>query len=61
MIGQHRLSIKRYEGLHRRQRPRHWCPSIEGAVVIERIAGVQHPAVTGIDGHAGVAARVTGQ
>jgi NADPH:quinone reductase-like Zn-dependent oxidoreductase len=61
MIGQHRLSFERHEGLHRRQRPRHRGPAVEGAVVIERIAGVQHPAMAGIDGHAGVAAGVAGQ
>src|SRR5436309_107512 len=55
MIVQHCFSIERQEGLHHRQPSRNRRP-VERAVVIERIAGVQHPAVAGIDGDAGVAA-----
>ena len=61
MVVQHRLSVECDERLHRCQGPRHGCPAVETAVMIEPVAGVQHPAVTCIDGHAGVAAGVPGQ
>ena len=60
MVGLYRLSVERDEGFHCRQRPRHWCP-VEGAVVVERIACVQHPAMACVDGHTGMAASVTGK
>ena len=61
MVVPHHLSIECDKGFHGRQGTRNTGATIEGAVVEERIAAVQHPSVAGVDGHAGVTAGVAGQ
>ena len=57
----HHFSIECDKGLHGREGTRDTGVTVEGAVVEERVAAVQHPSVAGVDGHAGVAAGVAGQ
>jgi hypothetical protein len=61
MVVSHPFSIECDKSFHGRQGTRDVDVTVEGAVVEERIAAMQHPSVAGIDGHAGVAAGVAGQ
>lgn len=56
----HHFSIECDTGFHGRQGTRDTGATVEGAVVEERIAAVQHPSVAGIDGHTGVLAGPSG-
>ncbi len=61
MVVSHHFSIECDKGFHGREGTRDTGATVEGGVVEERIAAVQHPSVAGVDGHAGVTTGVTGQ
>lgn len=49
------------QGFHGRQYTGYFALTVTRAVVIERVTGVQHPSVAGVDRHAGMTARMAGQ